>query len=124
AQRYRFNRRIMTKTDRLAQLFTYLEQNPNDSFLLYCVALENIKLHNYQEALTYFNQIINNEPDYIATYYHLGKLYERLDNTQKAIETYETGLAIAQKLNDRHAHAELAEAKNALINDFDVEFDD
>lgn len=114
----------MTKPDRLSQLYSHLAQSPNDSFLLYCIALENIKNENFQEALVYFNRIIKQDPNYTATYYHLGKLYERINEKEKAIECYNAGLAVTLKLNDTHAHTELAGAKNELINDFDVEFDD
>ena len=32
--------------------------------------------------------LIKDHPDYVGTYYHLGKLYEKNQEPDKAIETY------------------------------------
>lgn len=114
----------MININRLEQLKQYLEQSPGDSFLNYCIALEYVKQEDPQTAMQYFRFIVNNDPDYIGTYYQLGKLYEKLEDNSSAIATYDQGMVIANKLQDQHAYSELQSAKSLLVNDFEVEFDD
>ncbi|HUR66777.1 MAG TPA: hypothetical protein VMZ03_10570, partial [Chitinophagaceae bacterium] len=64
----------MNKIPRLMEL---LQQNPTDSFLQHALALENIKIGNDEEARALFESILQREPGYIGSYYHLAKLLER-----------------------------------------------
>ncbi len=114
----------MNNINRLEQLLQFLEESPDDAFVNYCLALEYIKNEDFETALQYFQYLIENHPNYTGTYYHLGKLYENLNNRDKAIQIYDAGLAITRRLEDRHAYSELLAAKNELVNDFDIEFDD
>ena len=58
--------------------------------------------------------ILNNSPDYVGSYYHLGKLFERNDNQEKAIEWYEKGMEIAKEKGEQHAFGELKGAWEEL----------
>lgn len=111
----------MTKTPRLQQLLIFLENNPNDSFVLFALAKEHEKLNQLEEALQYYTKIMTNDPDYVGTYYHLGKLYEKQNKIGPAFQTYKEGIAIAKKINDSHAMRELAEAKLILGDDEDFD---
>jgi tetratricopeptide (TPR) repeat protein len=77
---------------KLQQLETLLLQSPNDPFLHYAIGLELVKKGNLQQAAKGFEQLIQNHPEYIATYYQLGKLYEELNNAPKALEIYRKGI--------------------------------
>lgn len=101
---------------RLQQLETFLQQNPNDSFLMYALALEHIKHFNDEKAYEMFSLLKSNNPKYVATYYHLGKLLERLKRFDDALETYLYGSKIALEQNDHHARNELMGAYN-MLND-------
>ena len=63
--------------DRIERINEILKQNPTDSFLLFALGLEKIKLGNEDEALQLFQSITLSNPDYSGVYYHLGKLLER-----------------------------------------------
>ncbi len=97
--------------ERLEKLLKFLEQMPNDSFVKFALAKEYENLKDTENALFYYNSVRTADPDYVGTYYHLGKLQERLNNIKAALQTYTEGIAIAQKIGDKHAWAELAEAK-------------
>ncbi|MFK7949839.1 MAG: tetratricopeptide repeat protein [Saprospiraceae bacterium] len=97
--------------NRLEQLQNFLKQMPNDSFVKFALAKEYEKLNDAEKALQYYNDVRTNDPEYVGTYYHLGKLQEALNNVEGALVTYNEGIAIAQKIGDRHAWSELAEAK-------------
>ncbi|MEI6816170.1 MAG: tetratricopeptide repeat protein [Bacteroidota bacterium] len=100
--------------NRLEQLKTFLQEEPNDPFLQYSMALEYLKLDEDQEALKVFENLMKEQPDYLPTYYHLGKLYEKLLNTEEAIRTYEIGILLARKQNNSRTLRELNEALNNL----------
>ena len=93
--------------DRIKKLLAFLADAPNDSFLQHALALEYIKLNRDEEARTLFETVLKREPEYIGSYYHLGKLLERAGQWEAAIKTYKDGMEQAKQANDRHAYNEL-----------------
>ena len=79
---------------RLEQLYKFLEEKPGDSFTIYAIALENIKLNHINEAESLFRSIVENDPDFLAVYYQLGKLNELKNFPKKAIDFYLKGMRI------------------------------
>lgn len=98
----------MSKT-RLEQLLQFLEEDPNDAFLLYAVATEYVKT-NVQQALVYYENLLQNHPEYVPTYYHAANLYVALNEKSKAEQTFKTGIQKAQAQQDRLALRELQNA--------------
>ena len=96
--------------DRIAKLKEYMKTAQKDSFLQHALALEYIKVGNDIDARNLFNDILKREPTYIGSYYHLGKLYERLGDIPKAIRVYERGMDEARKAGDQHSYSELQAA--------------
>ncbi len=101
--------------NRIEKLQELLQKMPRDNFLRHALALEYIKLGNNADAKILFEAILNESPDYIGSYYHLGKLLERQGETSAAIEWYEKGLNAAKKANDNHAYNELLAAYEDLV---------
>ncbi len=108
-------------TNRLQQLFSFLENNPKDSFINFAIAKEYEGLGDDKNALKFYLKLIGNDANYVGTYYHLGKLYERANDFEKAFATYIDGMKIAKSQGDQHAYNELAEAKLILGDDEDFE---
>jgi tetratricopeptide (TPR) repeat protein len=106
---------------RLEQLQQFLAKTPNEPFILFAIAKEYEKLEQLQDALQYYEQLTQNAPDYVGTYYHLGKLLEQLGQDQKAFFTYKKGMEVAKNAGDNHSLAELAGAKMELGDDDDFE---
>lgn len=100
--------------NRIEKIQELLLQMPEDNFLRHALALEYIKLGKDEDAKALFKAILNESPDYIGSYYHLGKLLERNGETGKAIECYETGMKQAKAANDQHAYNELQAAYEDL----------
>jgi tetratricopeptide (TPR) repeat protein len=92
---------------RLDKLLEFLKNEPEDEFLQYALATEYLRLNETGKALQYYENLVNKHPDYVGTYYHLGKLYEALNRKPDAINIYEKGMEIAKKKRDNHAFAEL-----------------
>ncbi len=101
--------------DRIEKLKAFLAQNPDDSFVQHALALEYIKLNKEEEARELFETILARDEGYIGSYYHLGKLLEKMDKTEKAITVYEKGMRMAKEAKDNHAYNELQAAYEDLI---------
>ncbi|MGV3706022.1 MAG: tetratricopeptide repeat protein [Arcticibacter sp.] len=93
--------------DRLQKLFAFLENDPSDPFIKYALATEYTKRLELEKALSYFEDLLTNHEEYVGTYYHAGKLYERLGRTEDAIKTYQKGMSVAKAVRDMHAFSEL-----------------
>lgn len=102
--------------DRVEKLKELLKDNPNDSFLKHALALENIKTGDDPSAKALFEEILANDPGYVGTYYHLGKLLERMGEKESAIDWYAKGMEAAKAADNRHAYNELQVAYEDLTD--------
>lgn len=93
--------------EKINKLLNFLTEQPNDCFLRHALALEYVKIQNDEMALESFKTLLSVDENYIGSYYHLAKLYERQNNIPLAIATYKKGIEIATKLKDNHARNEL-----------------
>ena len=100
--------------DRIQKLHDFLQQNPADSFVQHALALEYVKLGNDTEARRLFEDILQREPGYTGSYYHLGKLLERNGLIDEAISIYERGMNETKQAGDNHAYGELRGAFEEL----------
>lgn len=108
-------------SDRLQQLLDFLKNSPGNSFINFAIAKEYEGLGDDKNALAYYLQLVENDENYVGTYYHLGKLYEKFEDFEKAFSTYKQGMKIAKDQGDQHAFNELAGAKLNLGDDEDFE---
>jgi len=101
--------------NRIEQVKEMLEVSPHNNFLRHALALEYIKDGNDTGARQLFEAVLTDSPEYVGTYYHLGKLLERLGETTLAITWYEKGMKEAKQAGNRHAYNELQTAYEDLI---------
>jgi len=95
---------------RIEELKKFLIDEPHDSFLNYALALEYAKSGDIPKAIEIITSLLDSDPDYLGAYYQLGKYHETLQQHEIAIATYQKGISIAQKLNNKKALGELNEA--------------
>ncbi|RYY56333.1 MAG: hypothetical protein EOO09_06855 [Chitinophagaceae bacterium] len=100
--------------DRIEKIKEFLVSKPGDAFLQHALALEYVKLGRDEEARLLFTEILDREPSYTGSYYHLGKLLERTGHPEEALAWYEKGMKACQAANDRHAYGELRGAYEEL----------
>ena len=100
--------------DRISQLKTFLADSPRDSFLRHALALEYIKINDDLNARAAFEALLADDPQYVGSYYHLGKLLEKLGEQNAAIAAYEKGMEVAREVKDMHAYNELQAAREDL----------
>jgi tetratricopeptide (TPR) repeat protein len=101
------------QSTRLAKLLEFLQSDPNDPFVLYALATEYNTSNDTEKALDYYLKLITDHPDYVGTYYHLGKLYQKLGQIEQALDIYQKGMAAARNKRDMHAFSELQGAYNS-----------
>lgn len=107
--------------DRLATLLTFLEEDPSDPFTRFALAQEYLKRGQTDEAAYYFEALVDDAPDYVGTYYHLGKLYEGIGRKEEALAVYQRGIERARAQREFHA---LSELQDALLSARGVGWDD
>jgi tetratricopeptide (TPR) repeat protein len=103
------------KMDRITKLKEYLQASPHDSFLQHALALEYIKIGDDDGARRLFEMILERDPAYVGSYYHLAKLVEKLGDKLEAVRVYKKGMEEAKKSGDNHAYGELNGAYEELI---------
>jgi Tfp pilus assembly protein PilF len=101
--------------NRIEILKGFLNENPNDSFSRYALALEYVKLGQNDDALREFETVRTNDPQYVATYYQLGQLYQKLGQMHEAEKIFRTGITVAAKAGDEHTRSELEAALESLF---------
>lgn len=105
---------MKNSSPRVRQLAKSLKENPDDSFIKFALALELLKQDDVTKAKVLFESILEQDPDYLGVYYHLGKLYERSGRHKDAKRLFTDGIEIAQKQNNERTRQELKEALESL----------
>lgn len=87
-----------------------LEENPSDVFLNYALGLELVSDENLDDGEKQFRKTLELDPDYIAAYYQLGKIYESQSQNEEALKIYNEGLKKAREQGNNKAAGEFDEA--------------
>jgi Tfp pilus assembly protein PilF len=101
--------------EKIEKLKSFLIHSPDDPFLKHALALEYIKMGNEYGARMLFMEILNRDPAYIGSYYHLARLLERAGEMDNARIWYEKGMTAAHEAGDLHAYNELQTAYEDLM---------
>ncbi|WP_104421794.1 tetratricopeptide repeat protein [Neolewinella xylanilytica] len=104
---------------RKEQILQLLEGSPTDAFLRFALAKEWEQEGNDPAALNIYRSLVNDQPNYVGTYYHLGKTLERMERPQEAWKIYSRGIEITRQLGEQHAMRELAGARLELGDEED-----
>ncbi|HZE85055.1 MAG TPA: tetratricopeptide repeat protein [Puia sp.] len=102
--------------ERMEKLKEFLRADPRDLFVKHALALEYIKLGEEASARSLFEEILEQDPAYTGSYYHLAKLLERTGEKEAAIGWYEKGMAAALAAGERRAYNELQSAYEDLAD--------
>ncbi|MCE2731957.1 MAG: tetratricopeptide repeat protein [Cyclobacteriaceae bacterium] len=95
------------QTSRIAQLRKLIENEPDEIFYPYALALELYK-QNKEEAFGLLEFVISKNPDYLPAYYQLGKVAIELQRVVQAKEYIEKGIVVADKQNELKTKSELS----------------
>lgn len=106
-------------SERASQLLKFIEDDPEDPFLYYALALE-YKEDSPEKAGDIFDQVLDRFPNYLPTYYHAAGFFAERGYTPKVEEIYQKGMSLATASGDHHALKELKSAYNAWKMDLDL----
>lgn len=98
-----------------------LEEQPDDEFLHYALALECINMNEIQKGVHILEKLREKSPDYLGLYYKLGNTYSLIGEHEKAVETFKAGIRLA---DDQQEFKTRNELKQALLLLEDEDFDD
>lgn len=96
-----------------------LDESPDDPFLIYALAREHESANSTMQALLMYEHLINQHPEYIATYYHYAKLLHSAGNFTGAIKLLQNGIEQGMKEKDMHAVSEM----KGLLSTWELEDD-
>ena len=103
---------------RIDSLKKLLEENPNDSFTRYAIALEYSSLGKPETAITYLKETIERDANYLPVYRQLGQILARLNRTEEAKPIYRKGIEVAEATGDAHAKEEMTEELEELEDEW------
>ncbi|MBP6335761.1 MAG: hypothetical protein KA444_09845 [Bacteroidia bacterium] len=104
---------------RIEVLKKYLNEDPQDSFIRYALALELFNINELQESENLFRSLLYDDPEYLAAYYQYGKLLEIIQNFKSASEIYTKGILVAKKHNNQQTLNELKAALESIADETD-----
>ncbi|NJC26440.1 tetratricopeptide repeat protein [Neolewinella antarctica] len=96
------------------QIISLLTGSPNDSFLLFALAKEHEKAGADAGAREVYERIVSEHPNDPGTYYHLGKLLEKMGEPLTADQIYAQGITTTKALGETHHMRELLGARLEL----------
>ncbi len=95
---------------RLGQLERMLEKSPDDTFLLYGIALEHKKAGDTARAIEFLDRVIALDPGYCYAYHQRGLACEMDGDIEAARRSYAAGVEAARRKGDAHAEGEIRAA--------------
>lgn len=99
---------------RLKTLIKFYEEDPNDPFNLYGLALEYQKI-DLIKSDSLFEKLLKDFPQYVPAYYHAAKLKVELKQPEAALSIYRKGIEVAKQQNEKKAEQELRSAYDELL---------
>ena len=106
------------KQERIKKLQEFLQADPNDPFVLYALANEYAE-ESPEKSLDYYEQLMRDHPNYVATYYQAAHVLIEVGREEKAEEVFKTGILVCQQQGEQHTLAELQSAYNEFLFDDD-----
>lgn len=99
---------------RIEQLLEFINEDSNDIFSRYALALEYWNLNQLEDAKVSFLEVLAIDKEYLAVYYHLGKTLQALNELESANEVFNQGIEVAISQGNQKTKAELLTALDEL----------
>ena len=102
--------------DRLKQLIQFSEEEPDDPFNLYALALEYLKSNSF-EANRIFEKLTITHPGYLPTYYPYAQSMVESKDFERAERIFQKGIEMAKAVNDFKTMREIQKAYDDWRNE-------
>lgn len=93
--------------DRITTLTEILNQNPNDAFARYGLAMEFSKAGEIDRAVEEFGKLLTAHPDYTAGYFMCAQTLARAERVDEARKMLADGILSAKRTGNAHAQSEM-----------------
>jgi predicted Zn-dependent protease len=93
--------------DKIAGLKEILALDPKNSFARYGIAMELAGRGETAAAVSEFDTLLANDPDYTAGYFMAAQTLQNAGRTAEAIERLKTGIGCAARSGNSHALSEM-----------------
>ena len=101
----------MSSENRKKNILKMLESEPDDVFLNYALAIEHLNsISTLSQAAEQLKKVLRLDPQYVAAFYQLGKVYEATGNIPEALRYFNEGLTVAESKKDKKAAGEFRDA--------------
>jgi predicted Zn-dependent protease len=97
----------MSSTDKIAGLKEILALDAKNSFARYGIAMELANRGETDAAISEFNTLLTNDPDYTAGYFMAAQTLAKAERAPEAIERLKAGISCAARTGNRHALSEM-----------------
>ena len=98
-------------------LAQFLEQNPNDAFARYGLAMEYSKAGNTEQALTEFGKLLQLHPDYTNGYFMAAQTLAKAERNDEAKAVLQKGIESAKRTGNQKALSEMTAMIDELGRD-------
>jgi tetratricopeptide (TPR) repeat protein len=102
----------------LESLLSFYEEEPQDPFNIYALALEYQK-SDLRQATLFFDKLLTEHPGYLPTYYHAAEFFTQLEIFEKAEEIYQKGIDLALLQKNTKTHQELVRSYRSFLDELD-----
>lgn len=103
--------------DKVAGLREILEQDPANAFARYGLAMELAGQGQTDAALSEFDRLRADHPDYVAGYFMAAQALARARRAQEAKQRLADGIACARRTGNQHAQSEM----QAMLDDLEMQ---
>lgn len=93
--------------DRIAALTEILEQEPNDAFARYGLAMEYSKSGEVDRAMEEFGKLLSAHPEYTAGYFMAAQTLATANRVEEAKRMLVDGIESAVRTGNAHAQSEM-----------------
>jgi tetratricopeptide (TPR) repeat protein len=97
----------MTEMSRMEMLTQFLEENPNDAFARYGLALEYSNQGQIEPALQQFSKLLELHPDYTNGYFMAAQTLAKVQRFDEAKALLQKGIESARSTGNQHALSEM-----------------
>jgi predicted Zn-dependent protease len=93
--------------DKISTLTEILTQDPTNAFARYGLAMEHASQGNIELALSAFQQLLTDHPDYTAGYFMAAQTLAKAGRNDEAKSQLKEGIASARRTGNQHALSEM-----------------
>jgi Flp pilus assembly protein TadD len=104
----------VTGVSRIEQIEKMLASSPDDAFLNFALAMEQVKAGRPEQAVARFQRVAELDPNYLSAYTQLSKTLIALGRKDEARAVLSRGVDAATRTGDKHAAAKMRDTLTLL----------